>query len=155
MISIPTDSLNKFLAIGSIISMVLLIDICLKNYEKAELAYIAAYVKGEDFREKYNKYAAHVNSGIALHNEATKKHGHVTKDELNKVMDEMEKASLMNPEMDKLSLLVLELGHKAALYERIKWIWIILTLAVSIICSITAFIGFKGWYLNEKKDTII
>lgn len=134
--------------------MVLLIDICLKNYEKAELAYIAAYIKGEEFRGKYNKYAKHVNSGIELHNEAIKEHGHVTKDELNKVMVEMEKASSMNPEMDKLSLLMLELGHKAVLYSRIKWIWGILTIFVSIICSITAYIGFKGWYLNEKKDTI-
>lgn len=154
MLVIPTDSLSKFLAIGSIISMVLLMDICLKNYEKAELAFISVYVKGEEFREQYKEYSGYVNKGIQLHNNTIQKKTKLSDTEREQIMLQLDRASSMNPKMQKMSLEVLELTHKAILYQRLKYIWIALTALALVLCSFSAFIGFKGWYLGEKKNTI-
>lgn len=150
MLTIPTDSLNKFLAIGSIISMVFLMDICLKNYEKAELAYISAFIKGSEFQEKYKKYSSHVNKGIEAYNNSVENKITLSKTEQEKVLAEMDKASLMEPQMEKMSYEVLEVSHKAMLYSRLKYIWIGITFLALVICLFAAFIGFRGWYLSEK-----
>lgn len=150
MLTIPTDSLNKFLAIGSIISMVFLMDICLKNYEKAELAYISAFIKGSEFQEKYKKYSSHVNKGIEAYNNSVKNKVTLSKTEQEKVLAEMDEASLMEPQMEKMSYEVLEVSHNAMLYSRLKYIWIGITFLALVICLFAAFIGFRGWYLSEK-----
>lgn len=104
MLTIPTDSLNKFLAIGSIISMVLLFDICLKNYEKAELAYISAYVKAEEFRTRYREYSSYVNRGIKIHNDAIRSNKILSNSERQEILAEMNKASSLDKEMEKIWL---------------------------------------------------
>lgn len=154
MLTIPTDSLNKFLAIGSIISMVLLFDICLKNYEKAELAYISAYVKAEEFRTRYREYSSYVNRGIKIHNDAIRSNKILSNSERQEILAEMNKASSLDKEMEKISLESLELAQKGVLYQRLKYIWIFITVTVLILCSFTAFIGFRNWYLIEKKNPI-
>ena len=130
--------------------MVLLMDVCLKNYEKAELAYISAFIKGSEFQDQYKKYSSHVNNGIKAYNNSAKSNTTLSKKERDSILSEMNKASLMQQKMDKMSYELLEVSRKAALYERLKFIWIGITLVALIICCFTAFIGFKGWYKSEK-----
>ncbi len=154
MLTVPTDSINKFLAIGSLVSMVLLFDICLKNYEKAEIAYISAYVKAEEFRTQYTKYSSHVNEGLRIHNNAIRNNKILSNLEREEILTKMNKASSMDKEMEKISLESLELAQKGILYQRLKYIWIFITVIVFILCSFTAFIGFRNWYLSEKRHPI-
>ncbi|MCO9051442.1 hypothetical protein [Acinetobacter sp. UC24323] len=152
MLTIPTDSLNKFLAIGSIVLMVFVMDVCLKNYEKAELAYISAFVKASEFQRDYKKYAAHINKSIEIYKNYEKNKNSISDVDKKKILEETNKASAMNPQMDKSSMELLDLSYKSRLYQRLKYIWIFITLISFIVCSFSAYIGFKGWYLFEKNN---
>lgn len=150
MVSLPTESLNKFLAIGSIVAMVLMIDLCLKNYEKAELIRINTITAMEQMREKYNKYAKFTNSAINTHNESEINNTPLTSDEILKSKENLLKAAEMEPEIERLMAEGIKLAHQNLLYERLKKIWLSMTFFVFLICSGAAFWGFRGWYLEEK-----
>lgn len=130
--------------------MVLLMDLCLKNYEKAELSYISAFVKASEFQRDYKKFADHVNHSNEIYNNSIKAKTSISEDDKKLMLSESQKATEMTAMMDKASIELLEIGYKAKLYQQLKYIWIVITALSFIICSIAAFIGFRGWYLSEN-----
>jgi hypothetical protein len=149
-LTIPTDSLNKFLAIGSLVAMVYMTDVCLKNYEKAELARISAYINLIDFRDKYKDFAELTNKGIDIYNKANGVKKNIPKDDFMEAKEALTEAHNMLPDIDKLILKSHELVKKAELYNQLKLTWFWLTFLVFSVCLFTTYLGFRGWYKSEK-----
>ncbi|MEN8381387.1 hypothetical protein [Acinetobacter radioresistens] len=152
MITIPTESLNKFLAIGSIISIVVLMDICLKNYEKVEMSKISLLTKIKVIQSEND------NSERAIEI-IKKKISFLEKRNINKLETDIE----INKEIDKIEQKLLptkkliweayELAEKVEVYNKLKFFWIILSILSTIVCLFTGYLGFYGWYLEEKRKS--
>ncbi|MFP5065517.1 hypothetical protein [Acinetobacter pittii] len=141
---IPSDRLDKFLAIGGLALIFWAINISMSNYERTEVYRIKALVKVQETTFKYNDYADTVNKSINIHNSAIR-----NKKDLSKYKDEillnLKEAEIKGIETQKVILENMDATYTLVLYERIKLFWLIITAVLTIIGIMVSLIGFKSW----------
>lgn len=148
-LEIPSDRLDKFLAIGGLALIFWAINISLSNYERTEIYRIKALVKVQETTFKYNNYADTVNKSINIHNNAIKNKKDLSEYK-NEILINLKEAEKKGIETEKVILENLEATYTLVLYERIKLFWLMITAVLTIIGIIVSLIGFKSWVKNPN-----
>lgn len=165
-ISIPTDSLNKFIAIGSIVLMIALLNLCVENYTKAELSWIDTSAKAEELENVCEELCPQVDI-LSNRLKTYKSHLDEFKNNQNKTRAELEALSKeiedINADIKELKLTIekaktvkIQLNvstRKSELFYKIRSFWIAVGVIVFVLCTISSFWGFRGWYYDSKRTT--
>lgn len=163
-LAIPTDSLNKFLAIGSLVVLLTLLNLSISNYEKAELSRIETlklvleYKNSctefcdetkklyNDFKTMETKYNELKNSK-SIDSAAWLK----VKKENERILKRKDELAPLMKKAKKLELDTSIAIQKMNLYYWMRNIWFSISIISLIVFSFTSYIGFKGWYKSEEK----
>lgn len=162
-LTIPTDSLNKFLAIGSIVALLGLLNISLTNYEKAELSRIDAYKKTlelgnscVDFctetlklKEEFDLIQSRYKE-IMASEPADMKALNKLKEDNDKFLKRIKELDPLKKQGEKLIIEANVANQKMNLYYWMRNIWFGISLISFVVLSFISFIGFRGWYKAER-----
>ncbi|ALH95605.1 hypothetical protein [Acinetobacter equi] len=155
-LTIPTDSLNKFLAIGGIVAMVYVADICLKNYEKAEIMLIKLDKDIAIFGTAVKRYSE-VNS---LRNDrfdtlvrTNNRDPQLQMSEIKHYFDNIENLDSIHKEIDLLKIQAEESEKLTNLQLKLRNFWLTLTIVCVIILSALSAFGFYRWFKASNKNT--
>lgn len=159
--NIPTDNLNKCLAIGSLLIMVLLLNISLQNYERSKLSLIEVQANIDEYSYAVEKYGKDSDKlGKEFDDLKKSQVGKDTEDDIKaylssllKLQQEHVKLNMREPEISKLKIKTTKLLHTAELHTHIKNIWFIISLVCFSICIITSGFGFYKWYKSENSSS--
>lgn len=164
-LTIPTDSLNKFLAIGSIVALLGLLNISLSNYEKAELSRIDAYKKALELGDACSDFCSEtlklteefeliearykeIKDSKPVNLKALKEF----KEDNDKILKKIKELEPLKKQGEKLIIESNVANQKMNLYYWMRNIWFGISLFSFIVLSFISYIGFKGWYRSEKNS---
>lgn len=166
-ISIPTDSLNKFFTIGSIVALIFLLNITVNNYTKIELNQIEAMAKAEELhnlcedicpkvdhlKKRLNDYQIRSN-GLKNKRNMTKIQSESLTKEIISIQKEIKE---MKPLIDKGIITQIQLHRytrTGILLEKLSNFWLYLSFLIGGTCSIFMFIGLIGWRKESNQKPI-
>jgi len=154
MLTLPTDRLHKFLAIGGLALIVIGVTYPIQQYNEAELRRIDAFEKAQRVYFAYGRFAQKVNEGIAIYNRTVKERmspeeARPFKDQILKKLPEMEE--LDREVADALVQLQKHVELMMHFYF-MRNLWFTLGLCFVVSGIYLSYRGFRQWLSQPKKE---
>lgn len=150
---IPSDSPSKFVAIGSLILMLYTLNICIANYEKAEIAVIELESKVATYEKAVKRFSENsdvIFNRAALFENAHKSYTQLKLEELLKTLDKAEQRTNVHKEIDNLKIEVEKAVRLSELQSKIKNFWFYMATLCLSIGLVTSSLGFFYWFRSSN-----
>lgn len=159
---IPTDSLSKFLAVGSLVALLALLNLSISNYEKAELGRIETLKLVFEYKDLCDEFCDETKKLHSDFKTMEAKYSELKnsksldsaawleiKSENERIQNRREQLAPLIKKTDKLELDTSIAIQKMNLYYLMRNIWFGISILSLVVFSFTSYIGFKGWHKSE------
>lgn len=155
MLTVPTDTLYKFFAVGGLAMLIFGATYPVQRYEDAELKRVDAVEKYQRFHDAHGRFAREQNEWIAIWNDKIVK-GNLPLDEQIKWLDEIlsHRPALKSLRREGEDALI-EARKQVEIalhYQFMSRLWLVIGACCVVVGAIGSYWGFSKWRRQARNE---